>query len=708
MAIRMTDKTRTFLVYSAILLFAFLLRAPHFTSVALIGPDSGEYVFCVTNHYLPHSPYLLHHWVGWFLHLVVPLDWGYAALSMVSSLLGIFFFGLTLQELSGSRIGGWTAALALAIVPVHIRFAGFQEVYSFQMFWIALSWWVIVCQKNFFLGGLVSGAAFVAHNGTVFAFPTTLLLLWSVWSRDRKTSFRETKYWKELVLSMVRWGLGAAIPLGFMVLWLFFYWIWFLDWERLPWMVHFLRGLSPSPNLNLLIDPNHLWYWKVQLLRSWNELAFFEVIGTALLVSLPVSLLLLPPRKSLPWWLLFVPYLIYESTFSGSLDAGIYLVFVAPAIAASLGLCAASAVADRKKVLGWIRGGVALAGIAGGLLALPAFQHTATVRNLYPWIQKESAAMALSEWVRENATEDTLVIQPVDWDQSGMSTSLYTQRISIDNDGTLFTGTLRQPIFTHPVFESYKELKTEDFEKWLDEEQPVLTYDSNPFTSWGCNWPFVDIDRYETRPILWLDRNQSGTSLHWKGVRTLAIIDIANPTDEERFKVDYPEEAGRGEFELPVYRPTLHLIARKTDPPEHPQWAEKLAALVPPEQRGGPPKRREDGVIFEFKGEGLVFQCPTEPRLDHVIRLTLNSWGEPHAVECQIRIGDRWRTVDRDMEKIVVEPLMSFADLYFEIPGKWIDDSAERFRLIPILETQHLNAYSIEVGVRVNVDKEEN
>ena len=172
-----------FTIYAVILLAGFWLRVPHFTPLALIGSDASEYVYCVQKGVFPHSPYVLHYWAGWVLNGFVRLDWGYSALSMVSSLAAIPLFGLMIGRLCRSQLAGWGAALVVTVAPVSIRFAGFQEVYAFQFFWLCLAWWGAICQRSGFLCGFGLGAAFATHSGTLFAIPATLLLFWQVRQR---------------------------------------------------------------------------------------------------------------------------------------------------------------------------------------------------------------------------------------------------------------------------------------------------------------------------------------------------------------------------------------------------------------------------------------------------------------------------------------------------------------------------------------------
>ena len=495
---------------------------------------------------------------------------------------------------------------------------------------------------------------------------------------------------------------GFSVPLGLAVLWLVSIWIAEHGLEKIGLLVYYLRGAAPSPRIDRLFGEGALGYWGEQAIRTWQDLFHFEVTGPVLGAAGAISLLTHRFKWALPWWLLCLPYLLYEVAMGYSLDSGIYLIFLVPCVAAALGGSFGVCEVNWKSPRGWWHGGVAVVGIVGVLCSLPRYQETAEYRNLLPWIQPHSATMTLCEWVRDNTPQDTLLIQPVDWDPTGLASTLYSERTPLFNDGEILLASRWKPLFTHPVFEHVRSITTEDFERWLDEERPLLSFDADPFRSWGCYWPFVDIDRYETRPILWLDQNHSGSSRLWEGIdKVIARIDIGSPSDEERFQIRYPDSAERAAVELWEYHPALYRIARKNDPPDLPGWARSLQELVPERQRGGVPHLEEDGIGFEYNGEGISFESPSIAGRDHIVRLVLNSGGCDHAVACQVFFSDRWVETGRDMEKIVVEPVMRFTDLYFRIPGRLVNGENLRIRLVPIGNTKHMNAYRVEVATRV-------
>ncbi|MCA9449226.1 MAG: hypothetical protein KC931_19055, partial [Candidatus Omnitrophica bacterium] len=519
--------------------------------------------------------------------------------------------------------------------------------------------------------------------------PTTLCLLYLA-TEDRLFS-------KRMFIALLKFGLGFFLPVALAFGWLTIIWV-TRSGQDLSLLPVFIRGAAPSPNLAALFGPDAGEYLEEQLVRTWTDLSNIEVIGPTLLVGGFLSFLLVPFSRSLPWLLLSIPYLLYEIAMGYALDSGIFLIFVAPTVAVGVGYLFNAFLKSNRGGWGLIPLIPLLAIGIGSGFTLKDFQKTAEIRNLLPWLQPESATMSLCRFVREQTPEETLLIQPVDWDPTGLASTLYSHRTPLFNDGEILLAEPWKPLFTHPVFNHVRSVKTEDFDRWIEEDRPVICFDADPFTSWGCYWPFVDIEKFETRPILWLDQNQSGSSDGWGEGFLLAEFEPGEATATPGFNLRIPESAGLADIELPVFRPVLYRIARKTDPPEHPDWAKNLQRLVPETQRGDVPRIQLKGVGFEAKEGNVEANLPTLPHQDHLIRLTINSHGADYAVECQIKRGGRWITVGQEMEKIVTGPLMQFADLYFEIPKEWVDSNYLEVRFKAILGTERFNAYRVSIS----------
>jgi hypothetical protein len=670
------------IAYGCILALALYLILPHVPWLAVIGPDASEFIYCVEHHCLPHSPYLLFMWAGFLLKPFIRLDWGYSALSTVSALASIVFLGLTVERLHGSRVAGWTTALVMAIFPIAIRYAGLQEIYAMQLFMLSAAWW-FASGGNSVGCGLALGASLATHSGSLFAFPATL---W-IYSQSR----RPWREWFHLTAA-------GALPNLLVLLWLAAIWVSSQGLSALPLLPLVLRGASPLPQWSVLFHPGGVDFFEKWMSKVWVDMTHFEVIGAGLCWMGGVALLLQPLRVSAPWWLLSLPYLLYEATTGTLLDWGIFWVFVAPGIAVGLGLGLASFPIMKKQPLHQARFAVSVVGLLCGFSVLPAFQKTAEIRDLLPWYRATGEQMALCDWVRENTPADTLVIQPSDWSCAGLASALYTDRIPVFNTyGMLNPGPWR-PLNVSQAFGDTPAVTTGMFETWLKEERPFVCFDADPFHSWLSFWPFVDTDRYEARPILWLDQNQTGTSAIWEGPERTALVHLGSPTEETAFQVEYPDSAQKGALELPLFHPTLYQIARKADPLEAPGWSRELQSHVPESQRGAVPVLKRSGIAFKAIEGDLSMTLPVIPGRNHALRLLLQSGGADYIVECQVWFHRRWYRTGLDMERITIEPKTRFSELYFPIPAKFVQDRAIKLRLVPVDETPLFNAYEVELA----------
>jgi hypothetical protein len=493
---------------------------------------------------------------------------------------------------------------------------------------------------------------------------------------------------------------GFLIPQAIVMSWLLVIWIEGHGLRGLFLLHHFLRGVAPDPATEQAFGKSWWNFWWEQSVRTWNTFASPEVFGFIPLVAAVLLLLIVPPRKTLIWWFLAIPYLVYEMTVGASLDWGIYLVFIVPTVAASLAMGVACWTWSDNRPLNLLRTLLCAGGIIGLLYQLPAFQTGSEIRRLLPWYREGGATKALSDWVRKNSPQDSLVIQPLDWHFAGLASTLYTDRIPLfrDSGGILIPGVWR-PLFCHPAFHHVLPTTTADFEHWLDTGRPILSFDADPFHTWSAYWPELDTDRYETRPILWLDRNQSGTSDFWTNVQSLASVDVGDPTAEARYHVEYSINRTYAVIQTPPYHPTLYRIARKTDPPDPPQWVKDLQVLVPECQRTPLPPRWDNGFSIKTEDGPVSLTLPTIPGRDHVLRLTLQSIGWDYVAECQVKMGKRWIRASRDMERITGLPDYYFTDLYLQVPARYVNETTLVVRLLPALGAPALNYFQIEWGV---------
>ena len=735
--------------WAGLLLLAFWLRLPHFRSLALQF-DEVEYAYCVEAGVLPHSPYLFFLWVGYLLRHFVSLDWGYSALSMVSSLLSIPLFALIARSLTSSKTGGWVSGMVLALAPISIEFAGRQEIYPFQFLLLSGAWYLGILRKKALLSGLLLGATFATHNGTLFALPATLLLFAQAWRKPREkpvfqaadgmglgpgletdgpprdSIFRRGRRW-------AFFGLGFAFPVALVVVWLTIHWFHVYGSEDSHLLLRYLRGSAPTPDFAEFLKggPGHdnPGFAGVgdrfgdQLERIWADVGDVEVFARGLALCGMICLALMPWRVALPWWLLPLPFLIYEIGVGWTIDKGIYSVFILPTLAVGFAHSATFLVARggaflkksslnselrtsnlalrtshfelRKTCLTLLHLGVFLGGFVSAAVNLPAVQDAASYRSLQPWLRKDGSTMALAQWVRENAPTDTIVMAPVEWYYCGLAVPYYANRIPLFRDGYLLNPVPGKPIYAGPDFDYLKMISTEDLARWVDEERPLVCFDSDPFTSFGALWTNVDVSGFEARPILWLDRNQSGTSLAWKEPQILCHIEPLSKKDRNKWGANVSSPYPLSATEMPLFRPTLYCIARKGDPWRLPGWALALQEKAPEDQRGVPPSWKGGGCLF---ADSFAFYSDAVPGKDHVVRIVVDARGCQYVVRCESKCEGEWLLAAQDMEKYVLEPQNLFVDMYFRIPAGRIKEDAIKIRLSPGYGTPYVNLYLVEVA----------
>ncbi|MCB9769089.1 MAG: hypothetical protein H6752_12910 [Candidatus Omnitrophica bacterium] len=713
----MKDRNLDLVIWALLIGLAFWLRVPHFSPLALQF-DEVEYAYCVKTNQFPHSPYLLFLWMGYLMKPFVSLDWGYSALSMVSSLATVFFIGSVAGKLTGSRTAGWMTALVWAIAPIALRVGAKQEVYAFQTCLLTLSWYLAVCHRKVLLSGLALGATFAAHNGTLFALPATLTLFYLVWSEPEKAESEGDNAPMLPVRSAGLWGpfaIGFAAPVLMVLTWIVGVWINFHGTEKLDLLPVYLEGNSPSADFSLILPdeetPLGLEWIKTlrdnvgdQFERFWHDLADTEVIPRGGILFGFLGLLFLSWKRSLPWWLLPTPYLAYEFAVGWTLDPGIYSVYVLPAIAISVGWMTAMLLSPLTEYYHRIVAAICLAGTMLSLLvALPSVQKEAHLRNLEPWRVEKGAMMSLAKWVRDNTPEDSIVDVPAEWFYCGLAIPYYAERLPMFRDGYILRPEKWRPMYSDQRFQHLEKVSDAMIDEWIDSNRPLLSFDPNPFTGFGASWGGIDTGRLEVRPILWLDRNATGTSRFWNEPEVQVSIEPWLIDDKERRPHFYIDEYfPSAEIEAPVYHPTLYRICRKMDPAEPPEWVRNLQEKVPAHQRGAPPVFKGRGILFTGQAS---FYSPCVEGEDHAVRLRIHTKGQEYALKCEVRYDGDWVSVGEDVEKYVNDPPDLFTDLFYRVPAKYADEENLRFRISPAFGTDFVNLFEVEVA-RVRPGKE--
>jgi hypothetical protein len=732
-------------VYLAIMVVAMLLRSPHFSSLAVVGSDPAIYTYCAEHKIFPHAPYVIYTLVGLLLKNFVRLDWGYSVVSMISSLVSVLFFAWSVESLYRSRVAGWVAGFVLACTPICVRLAGIQEVYALQFLFLSMTWYVCSGGNHPLLAGLLFGTTMATHSGVIFALPTTLLLLWKT-THDRVVSVTgeggeggssSLEVWiprqacvRAIVIFLVAAGAVGLHAVG----WIAYLWITTPGAPELSYLPVFLRGSAPSLDWNNFSQGGVIHHFLIQIIRVWSDLSDFQVIGAKLLTLSILALLLHPWRITAPWWLLSLPYLFYEILVTRSLDAGIYCVFIVPALAAGLGLCAivprevsrtGGIVALTLAILQfffdvldmdttvWIAATLSVAFLVGRLQLLTTarvttlllglffaindsedFQSTAKVRNLMPWYREQGAPFVLSAWVRENTPKDTIVCHPMDWLYSPYSAPLYSGREPIFRGADRLALTPWRPLMQ--ALNALPLVTIENIESWLSQGRPMVSYDPEPFTGYLTYWRPEFSERYEARPILWLNRNQSGTSDYSSGCQTLVSVDIGDATAERQVNLRIPDTAVRTTLCAPVYHPTLYWIARRTDK-ETPTWVRELENKVPSDQWGAPPQVRDEGIGIEKSKAVIFLDLPAIPGKTHILRQRIQSGGLLQFVtNCSIEKNGKWIRIGADMEQIMGPPDLQFTDFFFQVPGDTIRRDHVTLQLSAAHGCKEINVFQLD------------
>lgn len=295
------------------------------------GWDQAEYAWAVRDGYLPHSPYVLYYGLGrassWLFG-----DAGVAlsAISAASAALSIVLVAAVSSRLGASRLVSGLAAAGLASNYLFVRFAGTQEVYAPQLGVGLLAAWLLASGRPV-LGGVAVGAAVTMHTGSVFLLPALFVA---------RPGGRAAGPWMTIKPAVIA-ALVTAMTFGATL----------LAMPRLDGGLDkaYLRGIAPGLRWDRL-SSGGLWDSAVGLVSRLaapdiSEVrlpaAHFPVGLGALHLCLAVIGVVVASRR-LPsfarfWACWVLPFLVYEVCLGASLDAGIYVVFVLPAVVAMVG-----------------------------------------------------------------------------------------------------------------------------------------------------------------------------------------------------------------------------------------------------------------------------------------------------------------------------------------------------------------------------------
>jgi hypothetical protein len=667
----------------------FFWLLPHFSALALTW-DASEYVYCIQHFCLPHAPYFLHFATGCLLSLFLEPDRGLSAVSFVSVLFAAPILGVCIKHLTGSRLRAFFAAMIFLSTPVVLLYSGIQEVYPFQFFWIVATWWAILRQASIARSSLLFALAVLTHVGTLLAMPATLWLLFiTQGTADRRVRLKNAgsfllrsvaPFILLMTLLVVGWIAAFGPVQGFRMG--LFYW----------------KGLSPSPNLSLLLEQG-AGPMLEKIHGMGTNLTEVVTLGWALPVAGVLGLFLLPLNQILFWALLAVPYLVYEAATIGTVDEGIYLVFLVPALAAG---ATAWLSAPHSRVPQSIR----LARIAlfvpimlGVLWNFANFQHHAREKLRPPENTSAGAAMFLSRWVENHSPQESVLINPLAWSFAPYAGAVYSHRRPVLSAlGWVPTPRVLLPLYDSPLFRTLHPLNREMLESWWAENRTLLSFDNNPLTGFGFHWGEVDVNALKAEPMVWFDRNLSGSSQGWNEMETIARIELGSASSESRYDVELPAEAEAAHVDMPLYRPTLYRVVAATSETPLPHWIAEDCSGEQYCHLGAKPTLNLSGYSFGQTGRSFTFQTPVRPYNLHTVRLVMLSKKKPIDVECHIEIESEWLRVSRDSVYLMDDPDYCLVDLYFPIPSAWVLQPELRVKLTSTGEEGVMNAFLVEVG----------
>jgi hypothetical protein len=436
--------------------------------------DPCEYVWAIRQAYLPHSPYVLFLWIGRAMAACgAPADIGLSALSLASGLSAVALLGLVVRRQTAETAAGWLASLGFAVFPICVWFSGIQEVYALQTA-LALA---AVCAAlsgggpaSGAAAGLLFGAAFSAHDGTILLAPAMAVAVWDGTGAGATLRARLARL-ARLGAALLGASLMPVLAYGWLA------WI-FAHRDAGPWIgpwLRYLRGITPAPELGGLGAASALARIQALVAGSLGAIAGSVAIPLALLVIAIVILLAVRGRRTLLFWTIYAaPCLAYELALGRNVDPGIYMVYLAPALAAILA-AAATVLPARAR-------GPAVAVLVAGALLGPCVRSAALAEKV---VSRDaflrSEWMQTCDWLRRHAPPGSVLVQPPGLEHVNFMPCHTGLRPIIVQEGLfrIFVGGPGTPL----NLDAFPLLQPAHLDRLLDRGVPVLSLVPDPFRS---------------------------------------------------------------------------------------------------------------------------------------------------------------------------------------------------------------------------------
>jgi hypothetical protein len=498
-----------------------LLLPLHFFETFPNGWDQAEYVWCVKDGYLPHSPYVLFILLGRLFHLVLPAASALSLLSLVSGLAAVACIYLTSVRLvmgSGSETSwaarrvGSSAALLLGLSTVFVRQVTTQEAYALQLSLLLAAAAALSSglRHRHAWGGLATGCALAAHNASIFLLPALAVL--AVARKGESGTLRGFSLW--LGCALLTLGLVYAIGLSGLPT---------ESGHRTAAIVAYLRGMPPAFELASLADPGFVLgsatglsvrILSEQVVMTRGPLATGPVGASwQHVIAALVGLLTLwkAPRAAAFWTLWSLPFLVYELALGWNLDYGIYLVFVMPALC---GLCAHAggwAGAQRRPF-----GPILQLALVVVLLVPSATQIAHHWGDLESDRRRhDSAATLAAIWAARSLPENAVVIQSRgEWNANLLP--LYAERQHVARTGSGLKLLRDRAPGTPMKPDAYELLSTEVLQELLRAGRPVFAFDQAPLAG-GPAPHTLDPEQFRWKAAGLVDLESAASALGLEG-----------------------------------------------------------------------------------------------------------------------------------------------------------------------------------------------
>jgi hypothetical protein len=312
----------TVMGWALVLGFTTLIRLLAFEGYAHTW-DGCEFVWAVTQGYLPHGPYIAYLWAGLALARVMPADVALSLLSFVSGITAALILGMVVRRREASDLAGMVAAGLFAAMPGSVEFSATQEVYALLIACLlgtALLAGRAASLRGAIGAGLLFGTAVATHDAALFLAPAIGLELIGATAGTGRLRRLAAFGGAALVVpaAALAW-LVRVIPAG-------------PPAEGATTLSAVIRGIAPVPlsegRVAGLADA-HRSLVGVALSAGWPVGVLVGVwIGAAVLLALR------RPSSAAFWGLWAAPYLAYELAIGQNLDHGLYVPFVLPSLAA--------------------------------------------------------------------------------------------------------------------------------------------------------------------------------------------------------------------------------------------------------------------------------------------------------------------------------------------------------------------------------------